>query len=39
MVYKKEGLSRTFPYYRELKNMTIKDMFPILVVGGLLDEF
>jgi hypothetical protein len=39
MVYKKEGLSRMFPYYRELNKMTIKDMFPILVVDGLLDEF
>jgi hypothetical protein len=38
MVFKKDGSWRMCPYYRDIKNITIKDNFPILVIDELLDE-
>ena len=38
MVHNKEGSWSTFPNYRDLNKITIKDKFPILVIDELLDE-
>jgi hypothetical protein len=38
MVLKKEGSWCMFSDYRELKNITIKDKFPIPIIGELLYE-
>jgi len=38
MVLNKEGSWCMCPYYRELKKITIKDKFPILVIDEFLDE-
>jgi hypothetical protein len=38
MVFKKDNSWCMCPYYRELKKITIKDTFPILIIDELLDE-
>jgi hypothetical protein len=38
IVLKKEGIWGMFPYFCVLNKLTIKDKFPILVIGHILDE-
>ena len=38
LVHKKDGSWNKCPYYRELKNLTIRDKFMILAIDEFLDE-